>query len=184
MKFTEDLFIKSQSAVIFIKLPAIGALSRKRRKSLIIQFLIPVLIILFLFIKNCCYFIMHFEPATFILNFFLLLAQFEKIRLIDPKIDIIYLVKRLWNYPVRTSIRPRILFQRKMHNKVLLLVHYRFCKIKRVWKLPYQYALGLKMMCTYQTLPTYFSLSDILVLTQDHCTTMVLVFFSVNIISL
>ena len=31
-----------------------------------------------------------------------------------------------------------------MHNKVLLIVHYRFCKIKRVWKLLYQYALGLK----------------------------------------
>ena len=61
-----------------------------------------------------------------------------------------------------------------MHNKVLLIVHNRFCKIKRVWKLPYQNALGLKMICTYQILTTYFSASDILVLvlTQDQCTTM------------
>ena len=42
---------------------------------------------------------MNFEPGSFFLNFFLLPTQFEKIRLIDQKIDIIYLVKRLWKYP-------------------------------------------------------------------------------------
>ena len=133
MKFTEYLFNKISVSRHFYQAAGCWSFEQEKKEKFDNPLLDSSLNHSFPFYKkNCCYFIMHFEPATFILNFFLLLAQFKKIRLIDPKIDIIYLVKRLWNYPVRTSIRPRILFQRKMHNKVLLLVHYRFCKIKRV----------------------------------------------------
>ena len=57
----------------------------------------PVLMDTLLYVQY--YLIMNFEPGSFFLNFFLLPAQFEKIRLIDQKIGIIYLVKRLWKYP-------------------------------------------------------------------------------------